>query len=56
MWKTLRERGVVEDIGICGNTILKQILEEWTMDRVYWIQLAQERASDEVNMTMKLGF
>jgi hypothetical protein len=32
LWKNLRERDEIEDLGICGNTILKQILQGYDMD------------------------
>jgi hypothetical protein len=56
LWRHLKERVYLEDIGIDGRTILRQIQNKYEREGVDWIYLVQDRyvRQNGVNMVMNL--
>jgi len=42
-WGNLRERGYLEDPGVDGRIILSWIFRKWDVERMDWIDVAQDR-------------
>jgi hypothetical protein len=55
-WGNLRERHHLEDPGIDGRIILRQIFRKWVGGSMDWIVLAQDRGRwwELVNVAMNL--
>jgi hypothetical protein len=55
-WRHLKERVYLEDIGLDGRIILRQIKKKYEREGVDWIHLVQDRyvRRNVVNMVMNL--